>query len=125
MSNEELAVFAEDNRLAFRPGEVLRVAVLWALPRAPERLEARLFWFTRGKGTPDVNVVATEHIQADASAGEQKVQFTLPAEPYSFSGRLISLIWAVELVAFPEERSARLEFTMSPTGQELVLGQST
>ena len=46
---------------------------------------------------------------------------TLPAGPYSFSGRLISLIWALELVAEPGNHVARVEITLGPDGQEVVL----
>jgi hypothetical protein len=121
MSNDELGLFIDNDRKAFLPGELLELSVLWALPAKPDSLEVRLFWYTRGKGTEDVAVVATETIAATAAAGEGKVRFTLPAAPYSFSGKLISLLWAVELVAEPGARSARCEFTVSPTGKEILL----
>ena len=54
--------------------------------------------------------------------GEQRVKFTLPAAPYSFSGKLISLIWAVELVA-DDSDSARWEFVLGPDGAEILLDQ--
>lgn len=117
----ELAVFIEGGRAEFRPGETLRVSALWALGAAPERLEARLFWYTRGKGTDDVGVVETRRIEGAEAAGERTVAFTLPGEPWSFSGKLISLIWAVELVAEPGGRVARVEFSMSPDGREILL----
>ena len=122
MTNDELGLFTSDDRTAFKPGEVLELSVLWALPAKPESLEVRLFWFTRGKGTEDIEIISTERIAADAPAGETKVLFTLPVAPYSFSGKLISLIWAAELVAEPGAHSTRFEFTLSPTGKELVLG---
>jgi len=122
MKNCELGLFSGDDRTAYKPGESLELAVLWALPAKPASLEVRLFWFTRGKGTEDVEVIATEPITANASAGEARVRFTLPAAPYSFSGKLISLLWAAELVAEPGARSTRFEFTLSPTSAELVLG---
>jgi len=122
MNNDELGLFIADGRTAFKPGGTLELSVLWALSAKPVSLDARLFWYTRGKGTEDVEVVATFPIDAPAAAGESKVRFTLPIAPYSFSGKLISLIWAAELVAEPGSRSTRLEFILSPTGQELVLG---
>ena len=123
MSNQELGLFTADNRTAFKPGETLELSVLWALPAKPESLEVRLFWFTRGKGTEDIEVVATEKIATTAPAGEASARFTLPAAPYSFSGKLISLTWAAELVAEPGARSSRLELILSPTGQEIILGK--
>jgi len=121
MSNQELGIFIENDRTAFTPGETLELSVLWALPEKPTSLEVRLFWYTRGKGTEDVEVVATESIVAIAAAGEGKARFALPAAPYSFSGKLISLLWAAELVVEPGARSTRCEFTLSPTGKEIQL----
>jgi len=123
MNNAELGLFTADNRTGFKPGETLELLVLWALPAKPASLEVRLFWFTRGKGTEDVEVVANETILTDNAAGESTVRFTLPDAPWSFSGKLISLLWAAELVAEPGARAARCEFTLSPTGAEIILGQ--
>jgi len=123
MKNCELGLFSGNDRTAYKPGETLVLSVSWALPVKPASLEVRLFWFTRGKGTEDVEVVATETIAANAPAGEASVQFALPAAPYSFSGKLISLLWAAELVAEPGARSTRFEFALSPTGAEIVLGK--
>ena len=121
MSNTDLGLFVADGKTAFCPGELLELSVLWALPAAPSSMEVRLFWFTRGKGTEDVEIVSTERISANEVAGETKVRFTLPAAPYSFSGKLISLIWAAELVVEPGARSARCEFVMGPEGKEVML----
>ncbi len=121
----ELGIFIADNRTHFRPGETLVVSTLWALPDVPETLEVRLFWYTRGKGTQDVDIVATQQIGKAEAAGERSLTFTLPMQPWSFSGKLISLIWAVELVAEPGERSARAEFTLSPDGAEILLNENS
>lgn len=125
MKADELALFTVGNRTTYQPGDVLKVSALWALPAKPTSLEARLFWYTRGKGTEDVCIVKTESLTNVESAGEQALRFTLPAEPWSFSGKLISLIWAVELVAEPGGKSARCEFTLSPDGFEILLHQTT
>lgn len=121
MSTEELGLFIENNRTAFKPGDALELSVLWALPAKPDSLEVRLFWYTRGKGTEDVEVIATERITANAPAGEAKVLFSLPSSPWSFSGKLVSLIWAAELVAEPGARAFRCEFFLSPNGKEILL----
>ena len=117
----ELGIFIADNRAHFRPGEKLAASALWALPAAPESLEVRLFWYTRGKGTQDVEIVASQTLGRAAAAGERTLDFALPAQPWSFSGKLVSLIWALELVAEPGNRSARVEFTLSPDGAEILL----
>jgi hypothetical protein len=120
-TDAELGIFIADGRTSFRPGETLSVSALWALPEKPAALEARLFWYTRGKGTDDVGVVAARTIENPEAAGERAISFKLPPQPWSFSGKLISLIWAVELVAEPGGRSARAEFVLSPDGTEILL----
>ena len=47
-----------------------------------------------------------------------------PEAPHSFSGALISLIWAVELLVEPGGLSERIEITVSPTGEEILLGHA-
>lgn len=121
MNPEELGLFVENDRTGFRPGETLVLSVLWALPEKPASLEVRLFFYTRGKGTEDVEVVATRTLSADAAAGEGRAEFVLPEAPYSFSGKLISVLWAAELIAEPGSRATRCDFVLSPTGQELLL----
>jgi hypothetical protein len=121
MSTDELGLFIENDRTAFKPGEDLKLSILWALPKTPESLEVSLLFFTRGKGTEDVEVVSRHPITVTAPAGESSLCIKLPVAPYSFSGKLISLLWAVELVCEPGSRSARCEFVLSPTGKELAL----
>ena len=46
----------------------------------------------------------------------------LPQEPYSFTGTLIALSWALEAVALPnEENSERYTFELTPDGQAITL----
>jgi len=107
----------------FLPGEEVTVTASWNLDTSPKSVEARLFWFTRGKGAEDVNVIETKRLDAPRAIDTRPVRFVLPEAPYSFSGKLISLIWAIELVAAPAGEAERFELTLSPTGQEIVLGQ--
>ena len=98
-------------RTSFKPGETVEGAVVGGSPS----VEVRLFWYTEGKGTQDLEVVATAHPDA-----EGRFRLTLPPAPYSFSGRLISLIWAVEAVG--GDASPRVELLVSPDGGEILLG---
>jgi len=122
--SHSLAVFLPGNRTAFAPGEHLEVSVLWALERAPGAIEVRLFWVTRGKGTEDLEIVASMPIRADTPAGEGAVAFILPEAPWSFSGRLISLVWGVEAVVAAPERTAACEFVLAPGAAELRLHET-
>jgi hypothetical protein len=105
----------------FRPGETISGAVLWELEEAPELAEVRLIWFTRGKGTEDGATAETVKLDAPPAAETRPFSFTAPNGPYSFSGTLIALIWAVEFVAQPGEECERVEITIAPEAKEIVL----
>ena len=54
-----IEVTIQDGYTSFRPGDVVEGTVMWQLDPPPGEVEARLFWFTRGKGTRDVVIVVT------------------------------------------------------------------
>lgn len=117
----ELRIQLRDERRNFRPGETIEGAAGWRLAATPGSVELRLFWFTRGKGTEDVGVVNLVRFDAPQLEEARPFSFTLPAEPFSFSGELVSVIWALELVVEPGEHATRVEVVVSPTGQEILL----
>lgn len=117
----QLEIGLRENRKGYRPGEQLAGAATWKLDRPAEALEIRLVWLTAGKGTPDARIVETHRIDRPAVEAVEPFSFKLPAEPCSFSGQLITLTWAVEIVALPDGENARAEFILSPTGREIVL----
>jgi hypothetical protein len=117
----DLRISLRQDRTAFEPGEELNGAVLWKLDEPPHAVELRLFWFTRGKGTEDTGVVKTVRFDQPLPQETRSFGFRLPAAPYSFSGKLISLVWALELVAEPSRETARLQITVAPGGQEVRL----
>jgi len=120
---QNLNIEITDNKESFKPGETIAGTVRWNMQDNPKAVEVSLFWRTRGKGTQDVGVVETARFDSPGSLGQKEFSFQLPAGPYSFSGRLISLIWAVEATALPSQETAGREITISPTGQEVVLNQ--
>ncbi len=105
----------------FRPGDQLMGAVRWALDKDAKRLDINLFWFTDGKGTRDVGVVESMTVERPTRLGEKSFVFRLPAAPLSFSGRLITLTWAVEAIAHGTDEVAMAEFRLSRDGQEIRL----
>jgi hypothetical protein len=123
MSTVRLGI--RDNQTAFRPGDVIEGAALWEMDAAPESAELRLVWSTRGKGTEDSEVIATESFAAPKAGDTRTFKLQLPAAPYSFNGQLISLIWAVELVINPGGHFDRIEVVVAPGGREIVLPKVT
>ena len=116
-----LQLEARDGANAFLPGETVEGTASWQLDPPAETVELRLLWFTQGKGDQDVGVVATQPFPEPAAKDRRSFSLQLPDGPYSFSGKLISLGWALELVAEPGSRASRLEITVSPTRREILL----
>lgn len=106
---------------AFSPGQPIRGTARWRLDIAPEEIQVRLFWYTEGKGDQDVEIVDTVARSSPAAEGELEFSFTAPAAPLSFSGRLISLVWAVEAVVLPGGGAARHEILLARDGREIRL----
>ena len=105
----------EIEREAFHPGEKIRGSVAWSFEAEPEGVELRLFWHTEGKGDRDLRVVDRVRFEFPSRVGTKPFEFTLPTEPYSFSGRLISVIWALELSELKSDEAALREIVVSPT----------
>ena len=116
-----LRISTQEQRTSFRPGEELKGEARWTLDVKAKSAEVRLFWYTEGKGTRDLQVVDTIIFQTPKENDERSFTFNLPEAPYSFSGKLISLIWAIELVIEPGDLAQRLEIIVSPTGEEILL----
>jgi hypothetical protein len=116
-----IQVETRDGVTAFRPGDEIEATVRWQLDAPPRSLEARLFWYTEGKGDQDVGIVESLPLEGPVAEGHRGIRFRLPAGPFSFSGKLISLLWAIEAVAEPGGAVGRLELVVSPTGQEIRL----
>lgn len=121
----ELHIEFADGRTAFRAGEPLSGRVSWRVGDQPESAELRLFWYTSGKGTQDVGVVDTMTFASPRMDDRRDFTLPLPREPYSFSGNLISLVWAIELIVEPGHHVERQEFVLSSTGDEIVLGDAS
>ena len=117
----DLKIGTRDDRKSFQPGEELLGAAGWKLDHPPRSIEVRLIWFTRGTGTEDAGLVDTVRFDQPKAAEARPFRFQLPDAPYSFSGNLITLTWALELVVLPGNESKRFEFVLGPAGQEIVL----
>lgn len=122
MAEMPLQVELDGERRGFRPGETISGSFSWSLPKAPKWVELRLCWYTVGKGTRDEEVVCCETRKSPGPSGSGRFEMALPLEPYSFSGKLISLCWAVEVVAKMgwKTESEKVGLVMSSTGAEVL-----
>jgi len=112
----------DNNASNFKPGDQISGTASWQLEESAKTIEVRLFFYTEGKGTRDIEVLETLQLDSPPISGTQQFDWRLPQSPYSFSGKLISLIWAVEVVLLPSGEAESFEFQMTPTGKEIVLG---
>lgn len=104
----------------FRPGDSIPLQVGWALEEAPESVAVRLFWYTEGKGDQDVGIENEQRFETPPAEFLTEAQFTAPHHPYSYDGRVVSILWAVEAVVEPSGETSRAEFVISPTGAPLT-----
>lgn len=110
-----------DSKTRYRPGETLEGVVFWELSQAPQWIEVRLFWQTRGKGTVDLEIVRTLRFADIGLQDRRPFRIALPPGPYSVSGKLVSIVWGVEIVSEPQGDAGHVEITLSPTGEEVRL----
>lgn len=114
-----MSVQLDGGRSAFAPGERVEGQASWELPEPPRALEVRLFWSTSGRGDGDQEVVAVEEVPSPGASGWVRFGFVLPPGPYSFSGRLVSLAWSIELVAPHEKIAGGIALVVGPEGREV------
>ena len=110
-----------EGRTAFEPGETIEVTAEWLFDEQVDSVELRLVWYTRGKGDTDVSVVERVPFEFPSPSESRTVALKLPMAPYSFSGKLISLCWSIELVADDGDASERLDITIAPSAREVTL----
>jgi len=110
-----------DGRKAFEPGETIQLVAEWNCAQPPDRAEVRLLWFTRGKGDTDQAVVHTVPLDSLKASERRTIELPLPEAPYSFSGTLISLVWAVRLELFGAAKSKQIDIIVSPLAREVTL----
>jgi len=118
VNGDWITLETRDGSTAFEPGEEIEGTVSWQLAKVRE-IELRLIWFTAGKGEQDSRLVATVPFPNPGEHEVRRFRLRLPDGPFSFSGKLISLDWALEAVA--GSRAERLPITLAPGRREIRL----
>ena len=106
------------------PGDVVSGTVEWSLREAPLNAAVRVRWRTEGKSWPeDSGVVGIERFAALRAVDRRPFKLTLPPMPYSYSGKVLSIVWRVEFFQRSRWRGEKIEafrvITMSPTGDAI------
>lgn len=116
-----LTLETEGNLTAFIPGSTVTGRCSWDLTEVPREVVLRLFWYTEGRGTQDLGIVDELAFSVQSARQEESFRFQLPPAPYSMSGSLLAIRWALELVIDGGEEVARLDLLVSPWETEVVL----
>ncbi len=117
----ELKLEINDGRTTFAPGDRVEGVAGWQLDKPVKSAKLHLLWSTSGKGTEDVGVAETVTFDDPPQVDARIFAFTVPDGPYSFSGRLISLTWSLELTVEPGTHVQRMDLVVSPHQQEVKL----
>ena len=118
----DVSIELADERDTYRPRETIRGRLRWDLSgQRADTLRLELLWHTEGKGTRDADVVDTLTIEQPPVRGERAFAFTLPAGPYSFSGKLLSVLWELQAIVEPSDEVTQHALVVSPTGREVDL----
>ena len=118
----DLHIDIENGRTTCSPGDTLAGRASWTVDADPQSAELRLFWYTSGKGTQNVGVVQTIPFDRPQRSDRREFRIVLPHQPYSCSGTLVSIVWALELIIEPKSWTERIELTIAPGGVEVALG---
>ena len=106
-------------KTSFEPGEAIRGTVSWVCEKAPRRAEVRLYWYTLGKGDRDSETAAAISFEGPQHSDRREFRFMAPAFPPSMSGRLVSVLWAVECLVEPGA-AASTDLVIAPGAREIV-----
>ena len=110
------------DRESLEPGSEVSGRVEWQTTgERPQSLLISLLWHTEGKGTEDIEIVEQVEVEQPAAVGDRAFAFRVPDFPWSFSGTLVSLIWAIEAGLEPKGEVERVDFIAAPDGREVIL----
>lgn len=116
-----LEIVLKDNRKRFQPFEVIEGRIKYDLKKPSDEIAVDLVWTTMGKGTTDNYRADGVVISTNSIRGEGQFRLNVPAGPYSFSGKLISIIWMISCGTDNDKEIAEKEIVISPFGSELVV----
>ena len=105
-----LKINLEDTKTT--PRSEIHGSYSWKFSKEPSPLELRLFWYTEGKGTEDSEVISTKDLHPNQREGEAAFNFILPEGPLTYRGKLISILWAIELFDTNTDDFTRAEFEL-------------
>ena len=109
-----LTLHTTDGGSWFKPGELIEGRASWHFDEIVGAVEVRLFWYTSAKAHRMSELFVRSGPMLPTPRATATFRFRVPEGPYSFSGKLITLAWAIELVALPSGETERLDLRIGP-----------
>tara|TARA_R100000027_G_scaffold67028_3_gene64319 strand:- start:38667 stop:39107 length:441 start_codon:yes stop_codon:yes gene_type:complete len=124
MANHLILEVFEKN---LQPGGILRGEILWDLEKNPDSLYLSFGWWTSGRGDRDEYIVGDKELSRPTAIGKEAFSFQIPHKVVpSFSGKLISVEWGLQLSVIGVRVDDLIEpITVSPTMEEIDISQHT
>lgn len=117
----DMVLQLDRNPPCYAPGELITGRVKWQLSPDDNKIEIRLFWHTTGIGSLDTETLEVVTFEGVRQEDEKAFELLAPVAPHSFSGQLVSLMWSIECISFPSERTESIDLVISPTREELKI----
>lgn len=114
-----VSIALDDPRAQHVPESTFAATVRWSGGEENTTGVVRLVWWTEGKGDRDFEIVAEHELDAVGGEGEAALEFTYPALPYSYSGKVVSIRWGIEAAFRPGKHLELLPLTMGPAGDAI------
>jgi hypothetical protein len=118
---DKISIQLKDGKISYQPGEKLRGELEWNLTQEVNDITINIFWYTEGAGDQDSEIAVTETIKMPLKSDRQSFEIELPIAPYSYSGQITSLKWAIEASTLQEKVKDVKEFSMTPGNKEIIL----
>src|SRR5262245_10729919 len=106
----------------YRPEQKIYGTVHWNLPQSSEQIELSLLWYTIRPGPLEhlrlvgggSTMVDSLLIQSPLQIASQDFEFSIPIGPYTYTGKLFSIIWGVLAVSKPDNTKSSIHLTVHP-----------
>lgn len=116
----DLMISMRGGKEVFEPGEWVSGTIAWELKKLTKSgIVIRLVWWTEGFGSRDDGCEASLGLPCKELYGSRSFSLRAPEAPYSFSGSLITLRWAVEATAGKVSRL--IPIIIAPGGKEVKI----
>ncbi len=118
---DKISIQLKDAKISYLPGEKINGEVEWDLTQEVKEIAINVFWYTEGIGDQDSEIAESEIIKLPLKSDRQSFEIGLPMAPYSYSGQITSLKWAIEATTLKDKFKDVKEFSMAPGNKEIIL----